>query len=656
MPEYLAPGVYVEEVDRGPQPIEGVSTTTTGMVGVTKKGPTDGLPVLVTSFADFRRKFGGYFDFGPSFLAHRYLPLAVDGFFTNGGKRLYIKRVVGTGAGSSTVTAQGGLVTRLDKDMTEFNKVTLKTLRNIDSTTALTFIMKKDGVVDIESRTILKYDPATREVTLSASLSKAYEAAYTIVKTSHSRPNTFAIKAANEGSWGDGIDIRVQHESSARAKVVKHVAGSNVIQLTSTAGFYNGAWVEIDDGIIKKYGKVASKDGSSVTLAASVLSAIPVNAMVTVCEFGIFVSYEGVTEAFSGLTLENIPGHYYGDIINNSSKLITIAAISANTDPLYYPSGDDGLRIILSGGSDGSAPVAADYKGDDGGPGARTGLQALQDIDDISIIAVPGIADQAVQDAMIAQCSNLKYRFAILDPKPKTGNQTPDLTDVQTQRGQFDTKYAALYYPRLMVRDPLCRENVEIPVPPSGHMAGIYARTDIERGVHKAPANEVVRGISGLELTLTKAEQEVLNPPPNHINVIRDFRGYGRSYRVWGARCITSESSWKYINVRRLFIFIEKSIERGTQWVVFEPNDHHTWARVRQSVENFLVTVWRDGGLQGRKVGDAFYVKCDETTMTQTDIDNGKLIMEIGIAPVKPAEFVIFRIGQWTAGSNVEEV
>ena len=256
---------------------------------------------------------------------------------------------------------------------------------------------------------------------------------------------------------------------------------------------------------------------------------------------------------------------------------------------------------------------------------------------------------------MIDQCEGLKDRFAILDPKPKNVNPdiAPDLNDIQNQRQNYDTKYAAIYYPRLLVYDPVTK--IDIKIPPSGHIAGIYARSDIERGVYKAPANEVIRGITGLELTVNKGEQDILNPSPVNINVLRDFRSAGRGYRVWGARVITSDPDWKYINVRRLFIFIEESIDQGTQWVVFEPNDEPLWQRVKRVITAFLTQVWRDGALMGRKAEEAFYVKCDRTTMTQNDIDNGRLIVLIGIAPVKPAEFVIFRIGQWTGGSSLEE-
>jgi phage tail sheath protein FI len=173
-----------------------------------------------------------------------------------------------------------------------------------------------------------------------------------------------------------------------------------------------------------------------------------------------------------------------------------------------------------------------------------------------------------------------------------------------------------------------------------------------KRFAENAPYDEIVRGILGLQRLLTKEQQDILNPYPVNINVIRDFRENNRGIRVFGGRVITSDPDWKYVNVRRLLIFIEASIDRGLQWVVFEPNAQPLWARVRRSISNFLTTVWRNGALEGTRPEEAFYVKCDETTMTQTDIDNGRLIVQIGVAPVKPAEFVIIRIGLWTARSE----
>lgn len=308
-------------------------------------------------------------------------------------------------------------------------------------------------------------------------------------------------------------------------------------------------------------------------------------------------------------------------------------------------------RHPLAGGDDSLGTLTDEiYIGEDNtDPDLRTGLFSLVNVDEISILAAPGRTDPTMQNALITQCENLRYRFTVLDgPQPEDDT----IPDVQNLRQQYDTRYAGLYYPWLLIDDPFPRNVQEIgtfAVPPSGHVMGIYARTDIDRGVHKSPANEVVRGIIGLRRTINKAEQEILNPYPSNINVIRDFRPNNRAIRVWGGRVITSDPDWKYVNVRRLLIFIEKSIDLGLQWVVFEPNADPLWARVRRTISNFLTTVWRNGALEGTKREEAFFVKCDRTTMTQTDIDNGRLIVIIGVAPVKPAEFVIIRIGLWTA-------
>ncbi len=304
-------------------------------------------------------------------------------------------------------------------------------------------------------------------------------------------------------------------------------------------------------------------------------------------------------------------------------------------------------RHPLSGGDDSIPTIQhADYIGIDAAdPEARTGIQSLRNIDEVSIVAVPGQVAVEVQNALISHCEADRYRFAVLD-----GPSPPDdtLTDVQAQRQSFDTRYAAVYHPWLHIPEPFPTRLDEVPdmsVPPSGHVIGVYARTDNNRGVHKAPANEVIRGIRGLRRTLTKGEQDILNPSPVNINVIRDFRTDFRGLRVWGARCITSDTAFKYVPVRRLLIFIEESIDEGLQWVVFEPNAEPLWARVRRTISDFLRVVWRNGALEGTSEEQAFFVRCDRTTMTQADIDNGRLICVIGVAPVKPAEFVIIQIG-----------
>jgi phage tail sheath protein FI len=235
-------------------------------------------------------------------------------------------------------------------------------------------------------------------------------------------------------------------------------------------------------------------------------------------------------------------------------------------------------------------------------------------------------------------------RVAILDTPPNLNPQFAKKWRMDI--AGFDSSYATMYYPWIEISDPIT--NRPSLIPPSGHMAGVWARNDNTRGVHKAPANEVVRGATGLAYAVTKGEQDVLNPIG--VNCIRSFPGMG--IRVWGARTLSSNPSWRYINVRRLFNFVEKSIERGTQWVVFEPNEPRLWGRVRRDVTSFLRGVWRDGALFGASPGEAFYVKCDAETNPPDSRDLGRLVVEIGMAPVKPAEFVIFRISQWQPGAE----
>jgi phage tail sheath protein FI len=283
------------------------------------------------------------------------------------------------------------------------------------------------------------------------------------------------------------------------------------------------------------------------------------------------------------------------------------------------------------------------FIGEDKGPGARTGCKTFEDVDEISLIVAPGCTSPAIQDAILTHCEVKKNRFAVFD-SPR------DIDGIDKIPKPRDSKYGAYYFPWIEVYDP---EQGNIFVPPSGHMVGIYARSDNERGVHKAPANEVVRGALGLKYSVSRGEQDILNP--KGINCIRDFSRRGRGIRVWGARTISSDASWRYINVRRLFIMIEESIDIGMQWAVFEPNDQRLWKKITRDVSAFLYRIWRTGALFGLSPEEAFYVKCDAETNPVETIDAGQVITEIGICPVKPAEFVIFRIGQWQSGSDVAE-
>ncbi|MBX3744505.1 MAG: phage tail sheath subtilisin-like domain-containing protein [Verrucomicrobiae bacterium] len=320
-------------------------------------------------------------------------------------------------------------------------------------------------------------------------------------------------------------------------------------------------------------------------------------------------------------------------------------------------SGPTGHAEVLGGGADGGVISPDDLLGREADPDnpdlKATGLEALGEYDDIAIVAAPDAATLShpvvAAGYLIAHAERQRYRIAVVDGPPGAS-----ITQIRQFRGQFDSKYAALYYPWIQVLDPTERAAQGAPprkllLPASGFVAGIYARSDVERGVHKAPANEVVRGLTQFELNINKPRNDVLNP--EGINALRFLEGRGN--RVWGARTMSSDPEWRYVNVRRLFIYLEHSIDKGTQWAVFEPNNRRLWDNIRQTVEDFLLVMWRDGALLGDKPEDAYFVRCDRTTMTQNDLDNGRLICLVGVAPVKPAEFVIFRVGQWTAESKV---
>jgi len=298
----------------------------------------------------------------------------------------------------------------------------------------------------------------------------------------------------------------------------------------------------------------------------------------------------------------------------------------------------------VTAGNDGAEPTSAAYE---------KGLRSLLKLEDVAIVAAPGsaatAAHAAVQRALIAHAESRRaYRIAVLDTA-----EGITVGEARSERAQIDSTRAALYYPWVVVANPLARpgrEDIpkEIALPPSGFVCGIYARNDIERGVVKAPANEVVRAALRFERDVSFGEQELLNPLG--VNCLRFFAG--RGYRVWGARTASSDPEWKYVNVRRYFNYLEASIDRGTQWAVFEPNGERLWANVRQTIADFLYNEWRNGALLGTTPEQAFFVKCDRSTMTQNDLDNGRLICEIGVAAIKPAEFVIFRIGQKTADAR----
>jgi phage tail sheath protein FI len=628
MPEYLAPGVYVEETSFRAKTIEGVSTSTAGFVGPCRFGPTGGEPELLTSFPDFERIYGGldplrYADnpFTPvtNFLAH-----AVRAFFEEGGSRLYVSRVFQPAPNPNDPT---------------------------------------------------KTDPGIAGAPVTQS-GRTLQLAARCPGAAGNMTVTFLFRL--------GPNILIQASSSGPSLL----RGANpydlvLVQNGQDAGLYwLDPYFDVANNVASFHLRQDDPDGagfgsrSATALQAASASLVTVN--VTVSLPGAFSQ----PQTWQNLTFHPAHSHSLTNVFaapptNRATELYVPLVVTTGLkngvdiaevvlgqsdlaaslpesllDALKDPKSTDADRtfqVVLKGGDDGLRPGIAVYDAPNDDPALRSGFPSFEGVDDISIVAAPGSTAgyvtpsiqpgiEAIQHALIAHCEKMRYRIAVLD--------SPDqrlVSDIRNYRGKFDSKYAALYYPWVTILDPLTGN--ELNLPPSGFVAGIYARNDVNNGVHKAPANEVVNLAITFEYLLNKAQQDVLNP--EGICCFRFFEG--RGYRLWGARTITSDPEWKYVNLRRYFAYLEHSIDKGTQWVVFENNSEILWANVVQTVSDFLLNEWKSGHLMGDKPAAAYFVRCDRSTMTQNDIDNGRLICLIGVAPVRPAEFVIFRIGQFTA-------
>ena len=627
MPEYLAPGVFVEETSFRQKTIEGVSTSTSGFIGPTRFGPIRGEPPLLTSFSDFERIYGGIdpLEFQAGTLTHNYLAQAVRGYFDEGGRRLYVVRVNNGGgtarwsagspagielraryageAGNVTVTLQFKLGPNVLFTDTSTGRKTLQGARNYD------VVWVETGSPSAIAENVFWVDQSggpdavtlRRDDGLAGSAPASPSAAVDLADIWNVRILTVSVTVGKMGRfdedkvWED-LSFHPRRRDSIVSVFEPEPAGSRTTSLYVPLVF---AAANLDNG---------------ATIAEALLS------------------QESMLRPGGSPPGDNsILAHLRSNTSADSSRI---------------------FQAALTGGSDGDRPTTTQYIGDTGDPSnplaGKSGLAALEDIEDISIIAAPGsthvdngdLGDQVMRQ-LILHCEKMRYRVAVLDSQ-----NSHTLSEVRAVRGTIDSTRAAFYYPWIRVFDPVSES--EILVPPSGSVTGIFARNDVEHGVHKSPANEVVRQALGLEFLINKSQQEVLNPLG--INCLRFFEG--RGYRVWGARTASSDPEWKYVNVRRYFVFLERSIERGTQWVVFENNGPVLWENVRTTVEDFLFNEWKENHLLGTTPEQAYFVRCDRTTMTQNDLDNGRLICLIGVAPLRPAEFVIFRIGQKTADSR----
>jgi uncharacterized protein len=654
MPEYLAPGVYIEEVSFRSKSIEGASTTTTGFVGPTRDGPVDLDNELITSLGDFKRVYGDgtQLKFGSDAL-HNYMWQAARAFFAEGGKRLYVSRLfrrldadggavpaglaadgcarAGSDGRLSSAAAGTSLVVRARWPGAAGNlrvRFGLRVSKNV-----LGFDQRKDPGTGASVDVAVAPALVDRDVVLITRGSPASSEFY--LATWNDADQTFRFTA---GPTTLRLDTDFRRTGGDQLQLVTAAIG-----VTPSDGL---GLTEVWDGLALD--PVHSRNGAGDALTYM---------------FGSYVESPGQFERGHGRDLPIVvtPEASIATGLDVLGALFAAAPGKHSSPPaagdapslreLVLARVSDAARafdIVLAGGNDGLRPAAADYEGQaDASSSVKTGLKQFEDIDDISIVAAPGSTfgyedrrDDAntVINLLIGHCQYMRYRIAVID----AGNgQT--LNQVQDMRARFDSSWAALYYPWVRILDPVTRAPIYLP--PSGFVTGIYARNDITRAVYKAPANEVVNLSIGFETLLNKAQQDVLNP--QGVNCFRFFEG--RGYRLWGGRTMSSDPEWKYVSLRRYFAYLEHSIDRGTQWAVFEPNGLLLWNNVRQTIDDFLYNEFTSGALLGDKPEKAYFVRCDRTTMTQNDLDNGRLVCLIGLCPVKPAEFVIFRIGQWTA-------
>lgn len=558
--DYFAPGVYVEEVDRGSRPIEGISMSVAGFVGFTEDVRGDAelfKPMMITSWVQYLEYFAKQ---GSDGFTHfnAYLPFAVKGWFDNGGGRCWI-----TSIGTQL--------------------------------------------------------PGTR--------APQPEQAARKILTSGKRPSLQFTLKSQEANEANEANRPALSYSSDRVRVTittdtpRPPENSELDTILDTGEF-----------------------------------------------FQLKVSQNGeILEHYHHLTMDpNVQaevGEYVVTALENS-EWVSVANLSERGHPLSRRPADGDYEVTPPPPVTRPERLWGEMQGrrDD-----RTGVQGLFEIDDVAMVACPDLMrvyqeglmnlDQVhgIMEAMISGCENSHpsppYRMAVIDSPP---NLKPQQVAAWLQEDfGVRSKFAALYYPWIKVPNP--RNNGKpILVPPCGHMMGVWCRTDEKRGIYKAPANETPRGVLGLGYDVNFREQEYLNP--KGINCIRKFPN--RGIRIWGARTLVEpdDVQWRYISVRRLVSYIEKSIELGTQWVVFEPNDQDLWARVTRTVSNFLERIWREGALFGASPEQAFYVKCDEQINTPETMMLGRLYVEVGVCPVRPAEFVIFRVSQWNGpGEGNEE-
>ena len=644
------PGVYIDEFAPGP-PIQGVGTNTAGFIGIAASGDLD-TPTKLTSFDQFKQIFGA--QPVPGF----FLWYAVRGFFDNGGQTCYIVRASNGDYDRVTINDRAGNASirvraRQPGQNAPAIQVTIADVSLVPNTTTL-----------FQPTGALSAAPAGRELTLGAGEGVNFRAGdYVTIAAGGERVQIARVT-------GDTIRLGADLTGGpyAAADVVRLAdapVGWQTIRVLPAAALPAGALVPgtvltITQGAVTDSQIVQSVQseplGGGVTTYRvtfregldAALSLDPANpATVQSEEFNFDVAQGGPATSYQNLSIDPAHPRYFGTIINNSGGLVTLELIEPpppDEPPNNLPAAG---AVPLIGGTNEDLLTLADVDFIDA-------LNTLREIDDVNFIAIPDRINDPVQQALIGHCEEMQDRFAVLDALvPVPNQQLFGAGSVEAQRVALDSArgYAALYYPWLRVSPALSGPLVL--VPPSGHVCGIFARSDSTRGVHKAPANEIVRGALAVEHSMSDIDQGQLNL--QGINVIRVFRTGGRPV-LWGARTTATDTNWQYVNVRRLFLFLEESIAEGIRYAVFEPNNLQLWQKLKRSITDFLTRVWRDGGLFGAKAEDAFYVRIDEALNPFSEQALGRLNIEIGVRPTYPAEFIIVRIGIFQGGSEITEL
>ena len=708
MAEYLAPGVYVEETSFRAPSIQGVGTTTTGFAGPTLTGPAGDTPQLLTSFGDFANIYGGYDDLALSSAGVKnvnYLALSVKAFFDNGGSMLYVSRVFVTKSATDAGVASAGntrvgvagrfpgsylngesvtvalkaaktqaignlpagsLLAAINPPLTTLAQAAKAGDTQITVASAVSSALPVSVLVDNEIMTVTAVDATKTKLTVTRGATPAAHASGAMVLAPigslaaggiDAASTTLTLAAALTGAPPSTIQAGTEQmavtaidSTGMKLTVTRglngstpaaHAAGDPVCSPTLSATLYaNGA-----SGPFMGGGNPlpTPPPPGLYLLTVQVTAPGAAGSSLVYDSLGLDPAHP----SYLGVVLGQTPPRHI-DALQNQVALtiggLTAPQLFAELFPVWNgPTSTTPKSYTLSGGNDGLEPTGPDYD---------NALQLFEGLEDIAIVAAPGSSafdeHQAIINSLITHVSRERaYRIAILDTPA-----SQIASDDENVRAHIDSSYAALYVPWVITPNPLYRSGsslpAEIAVPPSGFMAGIYARNDEQASVAKAPANEVVLGALDFERNIAFAEQATLNPLG--INCLRYFPD--RGYRVWGARTATSDSEFMYVNVRRYLIYLEHSIDNGSQWAVFENNGPALWARVKDSIDSFLRNEFAEGRLLGTTPSEAYFVRCDRTTMTQNDLDNGRLVCLIGVALLKPAEFVIFRIGQFTADAR----